>query len=62
MQINSAEPWVDLSAWEVAVDETVTAVINPVFLGDVETCHSRVDDGPEQVVVPEADDSARLPA
>ncbi|GAB1510512.1 hypothetical protein [Actinophytocola sp. KF-1] len=60
VHINDAEPWIDLSAWHVAVGETVTAVVDPVFLGDVATYVWRVDGGPEQVVVPEADDSARF--
>lgn len=58
--INDTAPWVYLSAWEVAVGETITATIDPVFLGDVMTYRWRVDDGPEHTITPDADDTAQF--
>ena len=60
VDINDADPWVTFDAREVPVGEPVNAVIDPIFLGDVETYRWRVDDGPEQVIVPAADDSAQF--
>lgn len=58
--INATEPWVTFDAQEVAVGQPVNAVIDPVFLGDVETYRWRADDGPEQVIVPAEDGSAQF--
>jgi len=60
VNINYTEPRVNLSAWEVPAGTTITAVINPVFLGDVQTYVWQIDDGPENTVIPNADDSAQF--
>jgi hypothetical protein len=60
VNINATAPWVDLSPWEVAAGDTITAVIDPAFLGNVQTYRWQVDNGPENTVIPNADRSGQF--